>query len=90
MSMSLEEALSQVELENGKTYRCNVKGQRVVMKVVDHLPPSGPPVEIDESDLMMEAWTALPMPKTSGIPVIVQWGKMPPPDVPEIPQEEQE
>jgi hypothetical protein len=89
MSMSLEEALSQVELETGKTYRCKVKGQMVVVKVVDSLPPSTPPVEIDESDLMMEAWTSLPLPPPR-FRVIAKPGKLPPPDRPDIPLDEDE
>ncbi len=69
MSMSLAEALSQVELETGKTYRCSVKGQVVLVRVISSLPPSTPPVEIDEADLMMEDWTDLPLPAPQLPPV---------------------
>ncbi len=89
MSMSLEEALSQVELEVGKTYHCNVKGQVVVVKVQDSWPLHSRPFVVDESELMMEAWTSLPMPPPT-FRVIAKLGELPLPMIPHIPRNEDE
>jgi hypothetical protein len=87
MSMSLAEALSQVDLETGKTYRCNIKGYVVLVKVLDPLGPTRP-VEIDESDLMLEAWTDFPpLEPTFSAPLTP--GTLPL-DVPDIPRDEDE
>jgi hypothetical protein len=86
MSLSLVEALGQVDLEAGRIYRCNVNGQWVELRV---LRPSevGPVSVFDESDEMLDPWVEFPQP-TSGIVVRAMPGSVPLPDVPEIPIDE--
>ena len=88
MSLSLVEALGQVDLETGRVYRCKVNGQWVELHV---LGPSEPqPVSVyDESDVMFDPWVEFPQP-TSGIVVHATPGSVPLPDVPEIPTDEEE
>ena len=83
MSLSIVEALRQVELEAGRVYRCNVNGQRVELRV---LGPSEvlPVTAYDESDVMLDPWVEFPQP-TSGIIVRATPGSVPLPDAPEIP-----
>lgn len=86
MSVSLVEALGQVELEEGRVYRCQVKGQLVELRV---LGPAGPmpASRFDEEDVMFDSWVEFPLPTPSAC-VIGQPGPQPAPDIPEIPQDE--
>ncbi|MGD9854589.1 MAG: hypothetical protein AB7U20_06510 [Planctomycetaceae bacterium] len=67
--MTLAEALEQVDLEPGKTYRCRVRGMEVKLQVrlgaVDLFRPD--PIEFTESDMVpIAAWCDLPGPKVIG------------------------
>ena len=85
MSLSLVEALAQTDLETGKIYRCEVKGQMVELRVLG--PAAGQPVSVcDESDVMLEPWVDLPQPAPL-FSVIGEFGPTPLPDVPEIPDD---
>jgi hypothetical protein len=86
MSLSIAEALEQVELEPGHIYSCQVKGHWVELRV---LQPGQDPASslIDESDIMLDSWVELPRP-TSGIYVRPKRGTLPLPDVIEIPRDE--
>jgi hypothetical protein len=86
MSLSIAEALEQVELEPGQIYSCQVKGHWVELRVLE----SGQDPRsslIDESDIMLDPWVELPRP-TSGIFVRAKRGTLPFPDVLEIPPDE--
>ena len=65
MSMTLVEALQQVNLESGRTYRCQVNDRWVEVRVLDE-PPPAPSMDIPESDIMLDAWTDLPRPPMVG------------------------
>jgi len=81
MSLSIAEALEQVELEPGRTYCCQVKGHWVELRVFQAgMDPSS---TIDESDIMLDSWVELPRPR-SGIYVRAERGTLPLPDVIEI------
>ncbi|MGZ3397515.1 MAG: hypothetical protein ACXVB2_25710 [Isosphaeraceae bacterium] len=75
-----------VNLEAGRVYRCQVKGQWVELRV---LGPDGirPLSVYDESDVMLDPWVEFPRP-TSGIVLHAKPGSLPLPDVPEIPTDE--
>ena len=85
--MTLAEALSQVELETGRTYDCVVNGKRVIVRVA---PPSAiaPSARYEESDVMLDPWCELP-PQGKRIPAVnVRMGKLPL-DIPHSPQDEE-
>jgi hypothetical protein len=86
MSVSLVEALGQVDLEAGRVYRCLVNGKWVELRVLGAgtVPPSS---VYDESDVMLDPWVELPRP-TSGIRVRAKPGTVPLPDVPILPPDE--
>jgi len=53
MSLSLVEALGQVDLEAGRVYRCHVKDKWVELRVLG--PAEVPPASVhDESDVMLD------------------------------------
>jgi len=83
MSLSLAEALDQVDLEAGQVYRCQVKGCWIELRVL--VPSKNPkPSPFDESDIMLDPWVEFPRP-TSTIRVRAKAGSLPLPDAPEIP-----
>src|SRR5262249_48138196 len=88
MSLSLAEALGQVELEPGRTYRCQVKGRWIELRVLEPVAIQ-PSSRYDESDVMLDPWVEFPLPEP-GFTVIGEFGPLPPPDVPEIPTDEDE
>lgn len=76
MSTALADALQNVDLEVGRTYRCEVQGYLVELRVFDRAAkPEAPPVP--ESDIMLDAWTELPSP-TGGVRVQARPGTLPP------------
>jgi hypothetical protein len=85
MSISLVEALGQLELEAGRVYRCRVKGHWVELRVLEKAQ-----VELstiyDDSDVMLDPWVEFPTPKPL-LSVKGEFGPAPLPDVPEIPHE---
>jgi hypothetical protein len=84
MTTSLASALQSVDLVPGN-YVCHVKQMRVEVKVMDTsiATPSG---VLDYSEEMLDPWVDLTN-RFSGTPVTVTPGKLPPPDVPELPEE---
>ncbi len=87
MTIPLVEALQQVELEPGRTYHCQVRGHWVELHVLGPNTESEAP-SIPESDIMLDPWIELP-PPTGGIRVRAKPGKLPPPDPPNIPVDEE-
>ncbi len=88
MSLSIAEALEQVNLEPGHVYSCQVKGHWVELRVL----PSGErpkPALIDESDVMLDPWVQLPRPAPA-FRVLGQYGPPLQPYIPEIPSDEDE
>jgi hypothetical protein len=84
--MTLAEALAEVDLEAGRTYNCEVKGQRITVRVAAG--PAAPAARYDESDVMLEPWCELP-PQGKLIPnPRIRWGELPL-DIPDIPQDEE-
>lgn len=88
MSLSLSEALSQVELEPGRTYRCLVNGKRVELRVQEQISAELLPAPLNEAEVMLEPWVELPVP-TGGKRLRGKPGQLPPPDVPKIPDEDE-
>jgi len=89
MGIPLAEALAQVELEVGRTYRCEVKGRVVELRVLP-IPPELRPAPLVEDDIMLDPWVELPGPESSaGNVVLSRLDKPDPPDIPDIPQEEE-
>jgi hypothetical protein len=85
MSIPLAEALRQVELEAGRTYRCRVHELLVEVRVLDREPEAP---GLPESDVMLDAWVELPQPP--GGKVLVSRPGVPDlPDVPDIPRDEE-
>jgi hypothetical protein len=85
MSLSLVEALAQTELEAGRVYHCEVKGQLIELRVLG--PAVAPEVSVySESDVMLDPWVNLPRPipkfSTTG-----ERGPVPLPAPPEIPND---
>jgi hypothetical protein len=90
MSLSLAEALRHVDLDLrvGHSYRCEVQGKLVELRVVDQVPATAS--RIDESDVMLDPWVELPPPQADlRICVRVRPDARLPVDVPEIPQYEE-
>jgi hypothetical protein len=85
MSVSLAEALGQVDLQAGQIYRCNVNGHQVELRVLDE-PRERMPSSIDESDIMLDPWVELPRPPAVAT-VLSRFGPLPLPSVPEIPED---
>ena len=87
MSLSLAEALEQVELEPGRIYSCRVKGHWVELRVLE--PGVDPKSVVDPSDIMLDPWVELP-PPTPTIRVLGRYGPLPPPDIPPMPTDGEE
>jgi hypothetical protein len=83
MSLSLVEALGQVDLEAGRVYRCQVKGQWVELRVLGPVAME-PSARLEESDVRLDPWVELPQPSPT-TSVTGVFGSMPLPDLPEIP-----
>jgi hypothetical protein len=90
MSLSLVEALSQVDLKPGRTYRCRVKDRMVELRVGEVIPSELLPAPLNESDIMimLEPWVEFPQAE-GGIILRSTPGELPLPDVPEIPTDEE-
>jgi hypothetical protein len=87
MSLSLLEALGQVDLEAGRVYRCHVKGQWVELRVLG--PAEVRPVSVyEESDVMFDPCVEFPRP-ASAIHLHGKPGSLPLPDVPDLPADEE-
>ena len=77
MSVSLAEALRDVELTTGETYRCEVGGRTVELRVLSDEPEQAGP--------MLEPWTEFPPPAPQ-FRIPARLGTLPV-DVPQIPQD---
>jgi hypothetical protein len=88
MSDLLVQALEQMQLKPGQTYRCPVKGGVVELRLLDTLPPEMLPAPLVESDIMLDPWVELPEPE-GGVTIIATPGELPLPDVPDIPTDEE-
>lgn len=87
MSISLAEALGQVNLEPG-TYHFRFQGHEVAVHVVQRKASEPvPAAKYDEADVMLDPWVELPSPKPLGT-VMAHPAPPPPPDIPEIPGED--
>ena len=62
MSMSLVDALRQVDLEAGRTYQCRV-GPLCVQVQVQENAWDVVPAPLDPADVMLDPWIDLPAPK---------------------------
>ena len=87
MSIPLTEALQQVELEPGRSYRCRVKDYLVELRV-HAIPPELSPAPLDESDIMLDAWVELPEPAPAAI-LQSTLSQPEPPDIPSIPTDDE-
>ena len=85
MSISLAEALQQVHLEAGKTYRCKTPDLLIEVRVQKR--PTEPSA-LPESDIMLDAWVEFPTPP-GGRVVNTYKGELDLPDRPDIPAEEE-
>jgi hypothetical protein len=84
MATSLMEALESVELAAGQTYRCQVRGQLVEVRVLGPVADSC----LDRREMMLDAWVELP-PPSPAVRLRARPGKLPPPDAPFIPRDEE-
>jgi hypothetical protein len=100
MNHALADALQQLNLEPG-TYHCELPEQEIVVQVRPRKAADATrgsegrpelkttePVTIDESCIMLEPWVELPTPKPIGR-VVARLAPPPPPDIPEIPAEDE-
>ncbi|HEV3083911.1 MAG TPA: hypothetical protein VGY66_29280 [Gemmataceae bacterium] len=87
MTISLTDALAQVELEPGKTYRCQVKGRWVELRVLE-ASPAGVAKPFSQVDVMLDPWAELPGP-TVAVSRQAKIGKPLPFDIPDIPEDAQ-
>jgi hypothetical protein len=86
MSMPLADALAQVDLEAGRVYRCEVKGRKVEVRVLEEVSPSMLPTPLIETDIMLDPWVEFPLPSGT-FEILATPGPLPL-DVPVIPAEE--
>jgi hypothetical protein len=85
MTIALADALAQVELEPGKTYRCQVKGRWVELRVLDGS-PAGLAKPYSPAEVMLDSCLELPGP-TVAATVQARPGKPIPFDAPDIPED---
>ena len=84
MSISLADALRQVDLQGGRVYQCQVGRFRVELRI-EETPPSLLPAPLQSTDVMLNPWTDLPAPESIAV---VQ--AMPgPPVLPDLPSDAQ-
>jgi hypothetical protein len=83
MSLSLIDALRQVDLQPGRVYTCQVGRLRVELRV-DEAGPQLVPSPWEASDVMIDPWSDLPAPQSGAI---LQATPAPPlaPDIPDLP-----
>lgn len=87
MNTSLEYALRDVELEAGRNYRCQVRGQWVEIRVLGPVSPTeDSSVPSDEG--MLDSWVELPEPKPAG-QLRARVAPPFPPDAPDLPADDE-
>ncbi len=93
MSISLADALEQVDLEPGRTYECEVRGRHVELHMFDERPPVRNRLPfattpgLHEDDIRLDPWCELPSPPAVGW-LVSELGESPPIDIPKIPTDE--
>ena len=87
MSISLSDALEDVELEDGRTYCCEVHGRRVEVRVLSESPTARSSTGLTADDLMFDPWCELPSPAPLSR-VVPRSVESLPFDIPEIPASE--
>lgn len=87
MSISLADALRQVDLQGGRVYQCHVGRFRVEVRV-EETALQVLPAPLESTDVMLDPWTDLPTPQAKvvfqaapGSPVL--------PDPPDLPTDAQ-
>ena len=88
MSISLSDALEDVELEDGRTYCCEVHGRRVEVRVLSESPAARSSTGLTADDVMLDPWCELPGPTPLGTLQSVLVESLPF-DIPEIPMNEE-
>jgi hypothetical protein len=88
MSISLSDALEDVELEDGRTYCCEVHGRRVEVRVLSDSPTARSSTGLTADDVMLDPWCELPGPTSMGTLQSVLVESLPI-DIPEIPASEE-
>ena len=81
MNNPLVDALAQMNLEPGRTYRYEIRGKQVEVRVLEDIPPEMLPAPMVKTDVMLEAWAELPEP-ADGIVTVSRLGE---PDFPDAP-----
>lgn len=91
MSTLLIEALGQLNLKPGQTYRTTVNGHEVEVRMLDTPCPEEPPEERSQFDdlVMMNLWLDIP-PSPEARTIKAHRGTLPAPDPPIIPPEDEE
>jgi hypothetical protein len=87
MSIPLVEALRSVDLRTGQTYRCEVNGLLVELRVLETTAKPDAP-SISEADIMLDPWVELPKPPPIAFGRSVL-GEPKLPDIPYIPPDEE-
>ena len=87
MSISLADALRQVDLKRGGIYQCQVGRFRVEVRV-EEAAPQLLPAPLESADMMLDPWTDLPGPESVAV---VRAVPGPPvlPDLPDLPSDAQ-
>ncbi len=95
MSISLADALEDVELEAGRTYCCEVRGRQVELRVLPVSPVVSnkmiPPAIVGglrEEDIRLDPWCELPPPTPLSVVVPTAVASLPF-DIPWIPTDEE-
>lgn len=93
MSIALADALADVDLEVGQTYRCEVHGRQVELRVrAKPVTSTGlSPVTatgLSEEDVMLDPWCELPSPKAIRTHSVRRVERLPY-DIPVIPADEE-
>ena len=62
-SNPLVEASRQLNLQPGQTYRCQVNGRQVVVRMLEDVQPEMMPAPLVESDIMLDPWVEIAGPR---------------------------
>jgi hypothetical protein len=82
MNPSLAEALAHLDLQPGRTYRETVNGRTIEVRVLDDEPTPELAAQV-----MLQPWVDFPF--TPRLTIQAEPGKLPPPDPPGIPEEDE-
>lgn len=87
MSISLADALQQVDLQGGRVYECQIGRLRVEVRVEETVPQSLP-APLKPDDIMLDPWADLPGPHSAAVLQAVP-GSPVLPDLPDLPTDAQ-